>query len=268
VAPQTGSAETGYSRWICDVRLHRVNPLKLKVKADSLLNEYDTADIGLNPEHVLVAAVYQGGGAFRAMQEPKKKPATRQAMLEHLAAKGELTSLPVPKHFEIPLALLGQIKIVQPEVFGEDSLFVGIPVFGAGRIAIRTPGGDTATERAYISFTLSQFREYSQIVGDAAQVPRYGSVASIPLEDETTQLTCHYSDNKLQSLEHIEFYTADPAYKIAPIGRKCQSCGLIVSEDSRKKEKISSKCPKCKGKFGNIVLQGIKSGPGIAVPAP
>ena len=54
--------------------------------------------------------------------------------------------------------------------------------------------------------------------------------------------------------------------KLVLIGRRCQKCGLVVSEESRRKEKIGGKsdasvakalCPKCKAKFGNINLYGI-----------
>jgi len=257
----------GYSKWITDVRLHRVNPAKLKLKPGSLEAEYETADLGACPEHLLIAVVYSGSGPFRAMQEPKKKPATRQAMLDHLAAKKPVEELPVPKKYPLTPELLAQLKIVQPPVPGEESMFVDVPVFGQGRIAIRVPAADSSGERGYLSFTLSQFRELSQTLSDVFGLADYGSGTPIPLTDDLTESTCHYSETVLRSLpkDRLDYYRADPALKLVVVGRRCEKCGLVVSEDSRKKEKIGGKsdasiakalCPKCKAKFGNITLYG------------
>ena len=47
------------------------------------------------------------------------------------------------------------------------------------------------------------------------------------------------------------------------LGRTCGACGISVSEETRKKQKIGgasgrglsrAKCPKCNGKFGNNSL--------------
>ena len=138
--------------------MHRVNPAKLKLKPGSLEGDYDTVDLGACTEHLLVAIVFSGGGPFRAMQEPKKKPLTRKAMLDHLAANKPLAELPVPRNVPLTPELLTQLKIVQPPVPGEELMFADVPVFGLGRIALRVPAADAAGERAYLSFALSQFR--------------------------------------------------------------------------------------------------------------
>lgn len=261
------AAESSYTRWITDVHLHRLNPAKLKLKPGSLAPEYEPVDLGASPEHLLIAVLFTGGGPFRAMQEPKKKAATREAMLAHLKSKMPLPDLPVPKHYELTTEQLQQLKIAQPTVPGEESLFADIPVFGEGRIAVRTPAADSAGERAYLSFTLSQFREFSAMLAESFSLADFGAGTSIPMSDDFQESTCHYSESVLRSLppKGLEFYKADPKLKLIPIGRKCEKCGLVVSEDSRKKEKIGgtsdasiakAKCPKCKSKFGNITLYG------------
>lgn len=279
VAGQTASTPevpVGYTRWITDVRLHRVNPAKLKLKPGSLESEFEPVDLGACPEHVLLAVMFTGSGPFRAMQEPKKKAATRQALLEHIAQKKPLPELPVPKHYTLTPDVLQTLKIVQPSIPGEESLFADVPVFGQGRIAVRVAAADAGGERAYLSFTLSQFRELSNMFSEVYGLAGYGSGTSIPLVDEFSEATCHYSEAVLRSLatEKLDFYRADPAMKLTAIGRKCEKCGLVVSEDSRKKEKIGgksdasvakAKCPKCKSKFGNITLYGF---PGSPAPAP
>src|SRR5262249_55917341 len=125
----------GYSKWITDVRLHCVNPAKLKLVPGSLEADYESVDLGTCPEHLLVAVVYSGSGPFRAMQESKKKASTRQAMLEHLSANKPLAEVPVSSKYLLTLDLLAQLKIVQPPIPGEESLFADVPVFGQGRIA-------------------------------------------------------------------------------------------------------------------------------------
>jgi len=260
----------GYGKWITDVRLHRINPAKLKLVPGSLEADYQTVDLGASPENLLIAVVFSGSGPFRGMQEPKKKPATRQSMLEHLAAKKPVGELPVSAKYLLTPDLLAQLKIVQPSVPGEESLFADVPVFGTGRIAVRVAPADATNERAYLSFTLSQFREFSQLLSESFGLADYGTGTSIPLVDNLTEATCHYSEAVMRPLapERLEYYRADPAIKLVVLGRRCEKCGLVVSEDSRKKEKIGgasdasvakAKCPKCKAKFGNITLYGIQS---------
>lgn len=265
--PPAEAAPTGYTRWITDVRLHRVNPAKLKLTPGSLEGEYESVDLGASTENLLVAVVFSGGGPFRAMQEPKKKPATRQAMLDHLNAKKPIDELPVPRKYLLVPDQLAQLKIVQPSIPGEESLFADVPVFGKGKIAIRLAPADSSNERAYLSFTLSQFRQFSQVLAESFNLADYGSGTPIPLSDDLVESTCHYSESVLRSLnpDRLEFYQSDPAIKLVVLGRRCQKCGLVVSEDSRKKEKIGGKndasiakalCPKCKAKFGSITLYG------------
>jgi hypothetical protein len=257
----------GYTKWITDVRLHRINPAKLKLIPGSLEGEYETVDLGASAENLLVAVVFVGGGPFRSMQEPKKKPVTRQAMLDHLTAKKPIDELPVVKKYLLTPDLLAQMKIVQPSIPGEESMFVDVPVFGKGRIAVRLAPADAPNERAYLSFLLTQFRQFSQLLADPFNLANYGSGTSIPLTDDLVESTCHYSETVLRSLapERLEYYQTDPAIKLVVLGRRCQKCGLVVSEDSRKKEKIGGKtdasiakalCPKCKAKFGSITLYG------------
>lgn len=257
----------GYTRWITDIRLHRVSPAKLKLKPGSLTGEFDPVDLASGPEHLLMAVLFSGGGPFRAMQEPKKKAAARQAMLEHFKTQMPVADLPIPKHYLLSPDQLQQLKIAQPTVPGEESLFADVPVFGEGRIAIRIPAADVTGERAYLSFTLSQFREFSSMLAESFGLADFGCGTAIPMVDDLQEATCHYSETVLHSLpsEKLSFYKADPALKLTVVGRRCQKCGLIVGEDSRKKEKIGAAsdasvakalCPKCKSKFGDITLYG------------
>jgi hypothetical protein len=269
-APADGASQTGYSRWITEVRLHRLNPAKLKLKPGSLSSEFEPVDLGVSADHLLLAVLFMGSGPFRAMQEAKKKVATRQAMLDHLAAKMPIPDLPVPKHYELSAEQLQLLRIAQPTVPGEESVFADVPVFGEGRIAVRLPAADAAGERAYLSFSLSQFREFSTILGDLYGLTEFGAGTEIPMSDDFEESTCHYSESVLHAIPaaRLPYYKADPSMKLTVVGRRCETCKLVVSEDSRKKEKIGgasdssvakAKCPKCKQKFGNITLFGFSS---------
>ena len=87
------------------------------------------------------------------------------------------------------------------------------------------------------------------------------------MTDETTEYVCHYTETRMQALSDVKYQQADPAMPLVLLGWKCGGCGLVVSEDARKKEKIGgksessvpkAKCPKCKKPMGNNRLMGLK----------
>ena len=271
--PETPAAPSvGYTQWITDVLIHRVVPQKLKLTPGSLVAEGFPADLGISADHLLVAVLFKGGGPFRAMQEPKQKAANRKAMLEHFASGKALVELKLPEQLSLSGSQLQQLKIAQPTVPGQESLFADVPVFGEGRIGLRLPALDTATEKGYLSLGLSQFRALSESLGEVYGLRDLGAGTNIPLEDEFEEFTCHYSESKFQAIPESvwPYYKADTARPAVVLGHKCEKCGLIVSEDSRKKEKVGgkspdsvakAKCPKCKQKMGNHQLRGIPEKP-------
>jgi len=268
------AAPVGYTQWITDVLIHRVVPQKLKLTAGSLVAEGLPADLGISADHLLVAVLYKGGGPFRSMQEPKQKAANRKAMLEHFASGKALVELKLPEQLSLSSSQLQQVKIVQPTVPGQESLFADVPVFGEGRIGLRVPALDTATEKGYLSLGLSQFRALSESLGEVYGLRDLGAGTNIPLQDEFEEYTCHYSESKFQAIPEGSwtYYKADTARPAVVLGHKCEKCGLIVSEDSRKKEKVGgkspdsvakAKCPKCKQKMGNHQLRGFPDKPAL-----
>jgi hypothetical protein len=259
---QTGA----YSNWMFDLRLHTVSPTKVKLKPGAMAGDYDTADVAFSDIEMLVAMVFKRGGTFAAMQEKKKKPATREAVGDFLQTKKPMAQLPVPFQTVVTANDAGGLKIVQPAMPGEESIFVGIPVFGSGRIVVRLPAVLEGGSRVYLSFSLSEFREFARLLQQVFGIANFGQELGIPLTDTTSTYKCHYSDTELVALEYLEYYQNDPALKPIIIGRKCAGCGLVVSEDARKKEKIGGKtdvsvakaiCPKCKKKFGDKTFFGL-----------
>ena len=276
-AATTGVTAGNYKNWLFDLKLHQVVPTKLKLKPGSLTNEYDTADVGFSESEIVVATVFKGGGAFRAASERKKKPLARESMLAHLSAKKSVSKLPVPAHLLIQGSEASQLKVVQPAPPDEESLFAGVPVFGPGRVAVRLPGVGEGGLRQYLSFTISEFRRFSELLATLSGITEFGANLGIPLTVRFAEAKCHYSDVALQIAQDLEWYRNDPAFKLVLIGRKCQGCGLVVSEDARKKEKIGgvsgssiakAPCPKCKAKFGTNSLFGLENAPVAATSTP
>jgi len=127
----------------------------------------------------------------------------------------------------------------------------------------KTPeGGDLL----FASFWLSEFREFAKQMEEVFEVQGLGDDVGIPMTDKLTDYKCHYTEQTFQALDQSDYQQADPNLKLVIVGRKCEGCGLIVSEDGRKKEKLGgadgkgiakAKCPKCQKKFGTIAFYAI-----------
>src|SRR4029079_700113 len=100
-------------------------------------------------------------------------------------------------------------------------------------------------------------------------IEAFGSNSEIPMSEQYDTFKCNYTEAPVRSIQKLEYYQKDPNLKLEVSGWKCSTCGLIVSEEGRKKEKIGglngkgiakAKCPKCKQKFG--------SNPMYAIPEP
>ncbi len=272
------STNTGrYVQWLADVRLHTVVPEKLKLKADSLLNDFQPVDVGLSADDLLLVTLVGSAGMFGS--NLKKKPAIRAAMLEQLAKPdATLDGLAVATKRQYVQATLGQLMLVQPAPLDSESLFGNIPVFGAGRIAVRLPKSPEDKRAQYLSFALSEFRTFAQALQSVGGLDGFGANTEIPLTDHYETYKCHYSAVPVRDLASIDYYRKDPSFKIEIAGWKCSGCGLIVSEEARKKEKLGglngiglakAKCPKCTQKFGsNALVQLAATAATATTPAP
>jgi hypothetical protein len=249
-----------YTRWMLDTHFHAVDLTKLKLKPGSLLKDFQDADIAFAPDGMLVVLLAKKGGLLGGGGE-KKKLATRDAVVLHLSEGKARQDLPSGAKYFFPAAEVMQLRIVQPIPSAEQSMFAGVPVFGEGRIALRLPKVDESPNPQFLSFTLSEFRRFAKILGEFYGVPAIGADCGIPLEDVFSERFCHISNQPMKILEHVEFYKDDPGFKLKVIGYKCAGCGLVISEESREKEKLGGKdgkkiakapCPKCKKPFGSL----------------
>lgn len=263
--------ESPYKDWKLDAHLHQVDPTKLKLKPGSLEKDFYEVDLGFSSDQVIVVANgKQGAGLLSGEKNKKKKEELRAEMQDHLRLEKEILDLPAAGYRLFGKEDMEKITVVQPAVYAHESMFAGIPVFGTGRIAVRLPVTDQdkdVKDILFVSFGLSDFREFASHLDEMFEVKDLGQLEGVPLQDSESTYTCHYSDRKIKSIETTEFHTSDPGIELEIVGRKCGGCGLVVSEDSRKKEKLGgaagkgiakAKCPKCQGKFGDATLYAIK----------
>ncbi|MEX1230418.1 MAG: hypothetical protein WEB58_09265 [Planctomycetaceae bacterium] len=250
-----------YTRSLADVPLLVVDPQKLKLKPGSLIGSETQHDVFFSNDNVMLANLVKKGGMFGAAD--KKKQAARETLIGQLKEGKPAAELTLAGQITIPVDKFRQIRVVQPVLYDHESMFAGVQVFGEGRIALMLPKTDDMPFPHYLSFGLSQFRDFCRILRDLYGIAGLGEDVGVPMRDEFEEKKCHYTEQVLHILKNVEYYQVDKSYTLQLIGRKCEGCGLIVSEDGRKKEKIGGKtgsgiakfkCPKCMKPFGKTSL--------------
>jgi len=262
---EKAAAETDFASWLDGLHVHTVNPEKLKLKADSLTKEFVPTDFAFGKEQLLLITFgKKGGGLFGG--GGGKPEELREAAQTHLREGKPVDQVPDAEVKPIELDALSELRVVQPVESRAHSLFAGIPVFGAGRIAIQLPLQEDSAETQYVSMGLTEFREFARLLEEKYGVKGLADNTGIPMVDEYETHRCHYSSVAVKALKHLEFYQADPKVEPVIAGWKCGACGIVVSEDARNKEKLGgkggkglakTKCPKCQQKFGDNPLYSL-----------
>ncbi|QDU39124.1 hypothetical protein Mal4_34590 [Maioricimonas rarisocia] len=262
---EKAAVETDFQAWMEALHVHTVNPEKLKLKADSLTKEFVPTDFAFGKDElVLLVLGKKGGGLFGG--GGGKAEELREAAQAHLREGKPVDQVPDAEVTKIEADTLSQLRVVQPVESRAHSLFAGIPVFGAGRIAIQLPLQEDSTETRYVSMGLTEFREFARQLEEKYGLTGLADKTGIPMEDEFETHRCHYSSVAVKALKHLEFYQADPKVEPVVAGWKCGACGIVVSEDARNKEKLGgkggkglakTKCPKCQQKFGDNPLYSL-----------
>jgi hypothetical protein len=258
-------AEQKFGLWLADVHQHAINPQKLKLKPGSMEKLFELVDVGCSAGGVIVVGLAKKPGLTLFSKTKSNPEDTRKEVRAHLETDKKKEELPAPKHRFIEGEPLRQIKVVQPVVYVHESMFAGVPVFGEGRIAVRLPIIPEIPEQHFLSFWLTEFRQFAAALEKYFQIKDLGILEGVPLTDPILNLQCHYSEVPIKALDPpvLKFYQADPSIKLELVGRRCEGCGLAVSEEARRKEKIGglngksiakAKCPKCEKKFGSISL--------------
>lgn len=261
-AEEKRKANLKFGVWLDDVHQHAINPQKLKLKPGSMEKQFELVDVGCSAGGVMVVSLAKKSGLFGKKAKPEE---VREEVREYLETDKKKAELPAPKHQFHEAETVGQIKVVQPVVYVHESMFAGIPIFGEGRIAVRLPINPESPEQQFLSFWLTEFRRFAAALEKYYQLKDLGILEGVPLTDPVLDLKCHYSETPIQALdpEAVKFFQADPSIKLELVGRRCEGCGLAVSEEARRKEKIGglngksiakAKCPKCEKKFGSTSL--------------
>jgi hypothetical protein len=255
-----------YTHWITDVRLHVVKPAKAKRKPGGHEKDFKPADLGFSKAAGL-AVISLAAKAAGLLAKPKKPEQVREELRTELRAGKPVGELASEAKFTFEPATLAKAIVEFPPAYEHESTFAGVPVFGEGRIAVKLPPAGAPDEQHFVSMTLSQYRRFKELLEGLFEVTQFGLGCPIPSEGDVVTLVCHYSETPMTILRNPAFHLADPETPLEAVGYRCESCGLIVSEESRKKEKIggldgkklaSAKCPKCKGKFGKSPLYALK----------
>ena len=262
-------AAGAFAKWIDGPTLHAVDPAKLdKVKrtAGSLAKTGVPADLALSADTLLVLELKGKGGLLGLGGE--KPAALREKAREHLSGDNpRITDLPC-EHLVISAENAGELAVEYPPAYEHESTFGDVPVFGQGRVAVKLPslGGGTQPLR-FLSMTLSEFRRLHAALSQFSQADGFAAGPPVPLTDDPAEHTGHYTDAVVKELPRPDLYLADPAFDTQISGYRCGACGLIVSEDGRKKEKLGgpkgkglakAKCPKCGDIFGENPLYSLK----------
>lgn len=276
-AEEEAKKESRYTGWALDAKLHQLDPTKLKLKPGSLQKEFQEVDLGYTDDSLLIVTHgKQNAGLFAGEKNKKKFEELRAAVQEHLRLDQELLDLPAAGSREYKKEDMEKVTVVQPTAAIHESMFAGVPVFGEGMIAVRMPvleQDKDVKDIMFVSFSLTEFRDFAEQVKERFGIEDLGHMEGVPGADSFSKHKCHYSDRIIESIEATDYHQADPKIELEIIGRKCQACNLVVSEESRKKEKLGgaagkgiakAKCPKCTQKFGDITLYGIKKEDGDA----
>ena len=266
-----------YKKWLTDIRLHTVDPQKLRIKPDSLLNECAAVDLGFSDDDVILATLLAGKYAANA----KKALPVRQAMIDHFLKQGAFDQLVVPAKKLLQKEAMAQLAMAQPTPAGTESLFADIPVFGTNRIAVKIPKTPDSPHSQYLSFSLSEFRAFVTGMQTICGIEGFGVGTVIPLIEQYTTVKCSVSNVPVKELNQLPYYQADPTFTLEVTGWRCAGCKIVVSEAARADSKLGgangkgiakAKCPKCTQKMGNQPLyqlpeKGVETSP-VTQPEP
>lgn len=269
-AAKPSDAAGAYSDWAKDLHLHTVSPDKLKLKADSLLKDFVEYDVAFSADGILLVNVAKKGGGLFGGGGDKKKQEARDAMLQALKEGKPVTELAVADKQTFSADQVRQMRVVQPVANRAESMFAGIPIFGTGRIAVQLPFTDDAAHALpqYLSFSLSEFRAFSLALEKHFGMENFGGECGAPLTDTYDLAECHIMKAPIRILRNLDYYKADPTFKLIKAGFKCAACQITISEAGRAKDNLGGKdgkgiakqkCPKCQQKMGDNPLMSLEN---------
>lgn len=252
--------------WMMDVDYVTVDPGNLRLKAGSVAGNAAPVDVILSQDGIAICTLL--GKSKAGLFGSKGKAAggadeKRESIKAFLAGAGSISGAPSEKTVFVPADKISELLVAQPVKHAHESMFAGVPVFGEGRIAVRVPAAGKGTEQEFLSMGLTDFRFFASQLERLFDVADFGKDQGVPQEDKRSASKCHYTGMILNALTDTEYLEVDRHVEMTLLGRTCGACGISVSEETRKKQKIGgasgrglsrAKCPKCNGKFGNNSL--------------
>ncbi len=262
--------------WIEGVRFFRLVPTSLVLKPGSVADKFIEADLAITDSQIVIIAFAGAEKKKRSLlgKAPKVDyDAQRKLTRDQIAASGDFTSLADVEVHVIAAEHVPEIRLVQPILKANESMFAGVPVFGDGRIAIFLPIALADGQQAYLSSALTAFRAFNDILKNNFKVELPATENGVPESDKSENLNCFVNQSRVESLRNLNYYQQDSAFELELSGYRCKACSTVISEEGRAKNKLGgangkgiakAKCPKCSGKMGEEPLYRIKKSPAVA----
>ena len=261
--------------WISDVWFHAIAPGSVTLKPGSAASLHTEADIALSPLGIHVVTFSDGDKKKKSLlsfgaARPADRSAQRKQVRDHVASTGEFHNLPNCDVRLIAPSNVPDLKLVQPILKVQESMFAGVPIFGEGRIAVFLPLDSDTQSQTFCSFPLSIWRNFSAKIKELFDFTLPATENGVPDAEKNETLSCFVNQAKIESVKALIYYQQDPAFELELTGFRCKSCGTAVSEEGRKKNKLGgangkgiakAKCPKCSGKMGEEPLYRIRKAP-------
>lgn len=259
--------------WVNDVWFHVLTPTSVVLKPGSAAAQHTEADIAITDTGVYIIAFESGEKkkksllSFGSSDKKQDRTAHRKQVRDEIAAKGQLTGLTGCDVRSISPDEVRSLKLVQPIVKVQESMFAGVPIFGEGRIAIFLPIAREQGQQAYCSFTISAWRILAGRLKELFGLELPTAENGVPETEKTDTSSCFVNQSKVESVRNLVYYQQDPGFELELSGFRCTACGAVVSEEGRKKNKLGgangsgiarAKCPKCSGKMGEEKLFRLK----------
>lgn len=277
--PKKGAAKESAAKisikWLDDVRFHAVAPTEIVLKPGSLEKAATAVDLGF----------YEGGLQVLTYAPPAKKslfgkadgpPAVEEQRTQvraHIVKTGAVASLPFGEVQSIAPEAVSKVRLVQPVAEAHESMFAGVPVFGAGRIALYLPLTLEDNKQAFVSLPISGYRTLAAELQSRFHLELNAQQNGVPMSEESETLKCKISEMPVTSVKDLEYYENDPDYELELSGYKCGTCGIAVGEAARAQQKLGgaagkgigkAKCPGCSNKMGVQKLYSISRSPASA----
>ncbi|MEO2017385.1 MAG: hypothetical protein ABGZ53_23775 [Fuerstiella sp.] len=260
---QRASAPQIKVAWLDDLQLHIIAPTDVVLKPGSLAKTFESVD-GIFHETGLYLVKYSAQAKKsmfgKAADGPPAVGQQRALTREHIQKTGTIADLPFGELHTVAAEQTAKIRLIQPVTEAHESMFAGVPVFGDGRIAVYIPLELADSRQAFISMPLSVYRRVSEQANDLFGLKIAAEDNGVPAAEETDTLFCFLSEVKIEAVKNVVYYENDPGFDLELSGYVCGTCGVAITESSRKNKKLGgaagkglakAKCPKCSNKFGD-----------------